>query len=216
MLARLAAIGAGLLLASCASQTKLAEADLGQIHAWLPGRYDNVEQAQDDARQGREPRTTLSLTIVPIDVPLISEHAFYLQESAADDPRRILTQRLLSFEVAKGGRIVQTVWSLAQPGRWRDAQLNPDLFKGMMFQDATRLNGCELEWKKEAARFVAANQPATCQVTSPALGAVRMQMRAELSAAELSMAELAFGAGDQVVQGNAAEPFYRYRKRSNP
>jgi hypothetical protein len=211
---RLAAVAACLWVASCASQTKLAEANLAQIHEWLPGRYDNVDQAQDDARQGREPHAALTLSIVPIDVPLISDHAFYLQESAADDPRRVTTQRMCSFEVGKGGRIVETVWSFAQPGRWRDGHLNPDLFKGMMFQDASRLNGCELEWTKAGARFVATNQTSTCRVNAPGLGAVQMQMRAELSADELSMAELAFGAGNRVVQGNAAEPFYRYRKRA--
>ena len=213
--ARGLALAACVLLASCASEMKLAEADLAQIDAWLPGRYDNLDQAQEDIRLAREPHTALSVTIVPIDVPLTSEHAYYFQESVADDPRRITTQRLLTFEVVKG-HIIETVWSLAQPGRWRDGQENPDLFKGMMEKDATPLGGCLLQWKKDGGRFVAANQLATCRVTSGALGAVRMQMQAELSADQLSLAELAFGDGDKILQGNAAEPFYRYRKRSNP
>lgn len=209
-------LAAGALLAACAGEMKVAQADLAKINEWLPGRYDNVEQAQEDVRQGREPHPALSVTIAPIDVPLVSEHAYYLQESVVDDPRRVTSQRLLTFEVVKGPRIVETVWTFAQPGRWRDGHLNPDLFKSMMIQDATRLGGCELEWKKDAARFVATNDSATCRVTSPAVGSVRMQMRAELSADELSLAELAFGTNNQVVQGNADEPFYRYRKRSNP
>ncbi|MEP7242204.1 MAG: chromophore lyase CpcT/CpeT [Gammaproteobacteria bacterium] len=213
---RLAALAACALVASCASEMKLAEADLAAIDTWLPGRYDNVEQAQDDVRQGREPHPALSVTIAPIDVPLVSEHAFYLQESVVDDPRRVTSQRLLTFEVVKGGRIVETVWTLAQPGRWRDGQLNPDLFKSMMIQDATRLGGCELEWKKDVTRFTATNSAASCRVTSPALGSVSMHMRAELTVGELSLAELAYNANNDVVQGNASEPFYRYKKRSNP
>jgi CpeT/CpcT family (DUF1001) len=209
------ATAAALLLASCASDMKLAKADLAQIDDWYPGRYDNSEQVQADARAGREVHAALSLSVVPIDVPLFSEHAYYVQESAADDPRRITSQRIVTFEVLKGGQIVQSYWSLAQPGRWRDAHQNPDLFKGMMNQDATRLGGCEILWKKEGARFVGSNQLAACRVSSPALGSVHMQIRAELSPDELSVAELAF-AGDKLVQGDAAEPFYRYRKSAGP
>jgi CpeT/CpcT family (DUF1001) len=204
-------IGAGLLLASCVSDMKLAKVELAQIDDWYPGRYDNLQQAQEDARAGREVHTALALSVVPIDVPLFSEHAYYVQESAADDPRRITSQRIVTFEVVKGGQIVQSYWSLAQPGRWRNAHENPDLFKGMMNQDATRLGGCEVQWKKDGARFVGSNQAAACRVSSPALGSVHMQIRAELSPDELSVAELAF-VGDKLVQGNAAEPFYRYRK----
>lgn len=205
------------VLAACGAQMKKAESDLAQIEEWLPGRYDNLEQAEADARAGRDPHTALTLSIVPVDAPLFSRHLYYLQEGVADDARRVTMQRLLSFEVVKDGRILQTVYSLAQPGRWRDGSLNPDLFKGLMIQDTNPLNGCALEWKREGARFVAANQRATCRVTSAAAGGnVRMDMRIELTTDEIATAELAYGANDTLVQGNAAEPFYRFRKRSNP
>lgn len=219
MVERLAAVLAGsLLLASCANQMKLAEAELAQIDAWLPGRYDNVEQAQADAQRGREARPAMALTVVPVRVPTISDHVFYLQESAADDARRVTMQRLLSFDVVKGGHIVQTTWTLAQPERWRDGHQNPSLFKGLMYQDAIPLVGCELRWKKDGeGQFVGANDPSTCRVSVSALGGtVRMDMRAELTADSLALAELAFGADGRRVQGSAAEPFYRYRKRSVP
>ena len=122
----------------------------------------------------------------------------------------------VTFEVVKGGRIVQSYWSLAEPGRWRRASQNPDLFQGHDVRDATKLGGCDLEWKKDGARFTASNQVATCRVSSAALGSVRMDIRAELSADELSLAELAYASGGKLVQGNAAEPFYRYRKRASP
>src|SRR5262245_15559630 len=201
---------AALALSACASEMKRGKADLAQIDEWLPGRYDNTEQAQEDARQGRDVHTPLTLSVVPIDVPLFSEHTYYVQEGAADDPRRVTSQRLVTFEVVKGGRILQSYWSLAEPGRWRAAVENPALFQSMMFRDATRLGGCDIEWKREGAKFVGSNSLATCRVNSPALGSVRMQIRTELSPDALSIAELAYS-GDKLVQGNAAEPFYRYR-----
>jgi hypothetical protein len=153
--------------------------------------------------------------IVPVYLPTIGEHVFYFQESAADDPRRVATQRLLSFEAVKSGQVVETLYALAQPSRWRDGHLNPDLFKGMMDSDATRLAGCELVWKKDGAKFIAAHPAGGCRAAIPALGGgVRLQMRAELATDELSLAELAFAANGQLLQGDAAEPFYRYRKRA--
>jgi CpeT/CpcT family protein DUF1001 len=210
-----AVVWAVLALSACASEMKRGKADLAQIAEWLPGRYDNTEQAQEEARQGRDVHAALTLSVVPIDVPLFSEHTYYVQESAADDPRRVTSQRLVTFEVAKGGRILQSYWSLAEPARWRNAAQNPELFQSMMFRDATRLPGCDVEWKRDGAGFVGSNQLASCRVNTAALGSVRMEIRTELSPDTLSVAELSFS-GEKLVQGNASEPFYRYRKRSNP
>jgi hypothetical protein len=205
------------LLTACASELKKAKADLTEIQSWLPGFYDNLEQSQEDARQGRTPHVALSLSIVPVRLPTFGDHVFYLQESAADDARRITRQRLLSFEPLEEGNVRQTMYSLSQPGRWRDAHLNPDLLKGMMFNDATPLTGCELLWKKEGEKYVAANASGGCRATVPSLGGgVRLELRAELAPDELSLAELAFNARGQLVQGDVTEPFYRYRKRSAP
>ncbi len=216
-IASLFALTACAALASCASQTKKAEADLKQIEAWLPGHYDNADQAQADAKAGRAPHAAQSLSIVVVDMQTFGEHVFYLQESAADDPRRITTQRLLSFEPLQDGTVLETLYTLADPTRWRDGQLNPNLFKSMMASDAAPLAGCEVLWKKDkdATKFVAAHPAGGCRATVPSLGGrVMLQMRAELTADELSIAELAFNSAGQVVQGDAAEPFYRYRKRS--
>jgi len=49
----------------------------------------------------------------------------------------------------------------------------------------------------------------------PALGgSVRLEMKGELTADTLALAELAYDANGQLVQGDATEPFYRYRKRA--
>jgi hypothetical protein len=204
-------------LASCASEMKKAEADLAQIESWLPGRYDNADQVQADAKAGRAPHAAQSLGISMVGTETFGEHAYYLQESAADDPRRITAQRLLSFEALKDGGVLATVYTLSEPSRWRDGDRNPNVFKGMMYTDASPLAGCELLFKKDkdGTKFVAANPAGGCRATLPALGGnVKLQMRAELTAEELSIAELAFNSSGQVVQGDAAEPFYRYRKRS--
>jgi hypothetical protein len=209
-------LGACALVASCASEMKRAEADLDEMEGWLPGRYDNVEQAQQDTKQGRTPHAAQSLSIVAIHIPTFGDHVFYLQESAAEDARRVTTQRLLSFTAVKEG-VLETLYTINQPGRWRDGHLNPDLFKGMMYNDATPLAGCDVLWKKDGMKFVGANPTGGCRATMPALGGgVRLTIRTELTVDELSIAEQAFNASGQLVMGDAAEPFYRYRKRQGP
>jgi len=210
-----ALFGTGLLLASCATEEKRAESEIADIVAWLPGHYDNIEQSQEDARAGRTPHVALAVTIVPIDIPTFGDHVFYLQESVADDPRRVTTQRLLSFYTDAEQHVLEATYTLGEPARWRDAHLNPDVFKGMMYKDATPLTGCELLWKKETARFVAVSPSGQCRATIPSLGGgVKLLRRAELSADEWFTSELAYNSAGVLIQGDATDPFYRFRKRS--
>jgi hypothetical protein len=171
------------VLAGCASQTKRNESELAQLLQWYSGDYRSSEGTH----------TALDLVIVPIYAPRIAEQVFYLQESAVDNPQRILTQRLVSFAVVEDRGIVQSLWTLSEPLRWRDAQLNTDLFKGLMPQDFNGVPGCDLLWRKEAERFVAATDSAIC----------RQKMRVELSVEGLTIAD----------QSEPAEVLYRFRRR---
>lgn len=202
------------LLAACASQTKRSEAELAQIMEWFPGSYDNVEQAQSDAQLQREPHTAVELNIARVYAPWIGERVFYVQESAAGDPRRILSQRLVAFEVVKGRGVVESFWSLAEPLRWRDAHRNVDLFKGMMPQDFAPISGCEIVWTLKEGQLRGRNDPARCHVVARSgEGAVQLELRAELTRDSLALADQSRDAAGRLVQGNSAEPFYRFRKR---
>jgi hypothetical protein len=193
-----------LLLAACGTQArKQAEAELATLAEWLPGRYDNVEQVRGDAT-----RQAVILRVVPFYAAPIGKAAFYVHETAADDPRRVLSQRVIAFDVdPRGKRIVQAMYSLADPGRWRDGHENPDLFTGLIpHQDLRPMAGCDLVWTREAERFVGANDPARCRATSRATGApVPVQMRAELSPGELTLSE---------AEGGAEGTPVRYVKRA--
>jgi hypothetical protein len=205
-----------LALGGCSSQLKKAKSQLLELSDLLPGHYNNAAQAAADAKAGRESHPALTLDIARISLPLLSDYVFYMQETAADDPRRITSQRLLTFQAVKDGTIVESLYTFAQPGRWRDGHLNSGLFTGMMFQDTRPMAGCEIVWKKEGEKFVGANVRETCRVTSGSLGSVRMDMKMELGADELAAAELSYGPGGKLVQGNAAEPFYRYQRGEGP
>src|SRR5688572_25579570 len=89
------------LLPGCSSQLKKAEAELLQLSDLVPGRYNNAAQAEAEAAAGKRARPALSLDIVRLDMPLLSDYVFYSQESAANDARRITGQRLMTFEAVK-------------------------------------------------------------------------------------------------------------------
>jgi hypothetical protein len=200
----------GLALAGCASQAKQAEADLATLAEWLPGRYDNVDHVGGDVT-----RQAVVMRVVPFYAAPIGKAAFYVHETAAEDPRRVLRQRVIAFDVdSRGRRVIQAVYSLTEPGRWRDAHESPDLFTGLIpHQDLRPMAGCELVWTREADRFVGVNEPSRCRATSRATGApVNVQMRAELSPGELALAERSVDSAGRVVEGDATPQ--RYTKRA--
>lgn len=227
-------LGIVTLLTACAeNKQKVAEEDLTRISRWLPGTYDNTLQAKSDAQKGvRPPHDAVEIAIVPLYSVSVGRHAFYIQEMAADDPRRVLSQRVAIFSATDKG-IVESMSTLAEPLRWRDGHRQPDIFMGMTPKDLKPITGCDLIWKREGdsakptkklskeeaekatqkIRFVATNDPKKCEQTSHVvMGLVLTELRAELSMNELAVAELQYDSNGTLVAGNKDEPFYRYRK----
>ena len=208
-------IGAGSVLLACAAarETKRQELGLAQMMRWLPGTYNNIAQHDADVKAGRRPHEALSIAIVPIDSPIMGAHAFYLQEMAADDPRRVMVQQILSFEITDKGKIKESIATLVEPRRWRDANLNPEVLTALVLDDVTPMSGCDLFWTSSADGFVGANEPLRCHSASQTSeAAARTQLRGELKSTELSLSEQSYDADGALVQGRAEDSFYRLRK----
>lgn len=215
VLARWCVVLAALVAAGCASKEPSPDDQLQELLQMLPGHYDNVAQAQADAQHGiMPPHEALALDIVPVDAPMIGDNVFYVQETAAEDPRRVMAQKVMVFAVVKKD-IVQTDFALSEPHRWRNGQLNPDLFKSLMTQDVHSSKGCSLRWKKAQGHFVGANESKTCHGISVAAGGMaQIESRAELGPEEYATAEIAFDKPGHLARGHRDEPFYRFRKQS--
>jgi len=213
------ACGAGSLLAGCAGgggqKAPKPDVDLAQLTRWLPGTYNNYAQHDADVKAGKPPHEALTVVIVPIDSPIMGEHVFYLQEMAADDPRRVMRQQVLSFAVSdkKGEVIRESVATLVEPRRWREGYLNPELFAAMVQEDLTPFSGCYLFCKRTAAGFAGANDPRRCHSSDRLSDAAALnQLRAELTSIELSFSEQSFDENGALVLGRVDEPFYRFHK----
>jgi hypothetical protein len=193
------------------------EAVLQELLQMFPGHYDNTAQVQAEIAHGvQSPHEAVVLDIVPIEAIMVGDNVFYVQESIAGDPNRVLGQKIVVFGVVKKD-IVQTDFALTEPHRWRNGQLSPDLFKGMMVQDVRSIKGCSLRWKRaDEAKLVGANDPKTCHARVSGAGAVSsVQARAELGPVEYSTAEQVYDKSGHLTQGRQDDPFYRFRKISH-
>ena len=227
-------IAALALLAGCAENKQhVYEENLARMAHWLPGTYDNTLQAKQDVQKGVRPaHDAVELAVVPLDSVSIGRNSFYLQEAAADDPRRVFSQQVVMFKVTPKG-IIESIADLVEPLRWRDGQRESGIFMGMTPKDLKPINGCELLWEKEGEsdkaakkpskdeapktfeklRFIGTNDPKKCEQTSRVvMGLVNVELRGELTMNELSLAELQYDSNGQVISGNKDEPFYRFRK----
>jgi hypothetical protein len=206
----------GALLVGCASSKEPnPDVELQELVQMYGGHYENSAQVQAEIAKGVKPHESLALDIVPIDAIMIGHDVFYVQESIAGDPKRVLGQKVVMFGVVKK-KIVQTDFSLAEPYRWRNGQYNPDLFKAIMTTDVRSTKGCSLNWKRaESGDFEGANNPKTCHTRANVGGIAAIESKAELSPVEYSTAEIAYDKPGHVAAGRPDDPYYRFRKVSH-
>lgn len=201
------------VLAGTAGAREKPEEILQELLQMLPGHYDNTAQVQSElAQRAQTPHEAVVLDIVPIEAIMIGDNVFYVQESIAGDPNRVLGQKLVSLGVVKKD-IVETDYVLSEPLRWRNGHANPDIFKGLMIQDVRVTKGCSLLWKREGDKLVGANNPKTCHARAGGAGGIAaIQVRAELGPTEYATAEQVYDKSGKLTQGRQDEPFYRFRK----
>jgi CpeT/CpcT family protein DUF1001 len=156
------------LLGGCTDQEKLREAELTKLLLALPGTYDNTAQADRDAQSGtRPPHERITLIVMRVYVPRLGHHVQYLQEMAANDPLRVMSERMSSFTVDEKRGIVQTLYTFVDPVRWRDGLQTPEMFTGVLQDDVHSF--CELLWKKDGEQqFAGGPDPAHCHPVPPA------------------------------------------------
>lgn len=206
---------AALLFAECAAAKEpKAEVEILELVQMFPGHWDNSAQVQEETARGVRPHEALVLDIVPIEAIMLGDNVFYVQESVAGDPNRVLGQKVVMFGVVKG-KIVQTDFALNEPNRWRNGQNNPDLFKGIMTQDVRSIKGCSLRWKRaESGNFEGANEAKTCHNRVVGVGVAAIQLKAELGPTEYATSEQAVDKSGHPAVAPQGDPFYRFRRLS--
>lgn len=159
-----ALVAAAVLVGACAAEKKEKhdQADMLGLLTLLRGHYDNSAQAELDTRNNVRPaHVAVSLLIVRVYTPRLGKNVYYAAETAADDPRRVFSQKMYSFEVNDKRGIVETLYEFVEPLRWREGAQNPDMFTGLVIDDV-QAEGCQLLWKKTATGYSGAHDQKVC------------------------------------------------------
>jgi hypothetical protein len=204
-----------------AAQPRREDAMLENLKALLGGSYDNLAQSRASSEH-----PALKLMVVPVEAPGVGDHVFYVQEIAADDARRVLSQRLYILNVVpKLEQSIMTQLDFKEPSRWRDGQLRRDLFRQLLMEDLRVLAGCELLWSRKpqdkagASKVINAFTATTgseCRATSRDTGeTLKVELRLELDAEGLSVSEQQRDAVGVLVSGDLRDPYFRFTRRAD-
>ena len=189
-----ALLAAALALGGCASQGELRKRELAVLAVQLPGNYANPRQA---------------LTILRLTAPLVGDQVFYVRETAADDVRRVIGERIWSLTATADARIVGVVYQLDEPARWRAGADNPELFRSLLLRDLRLLSGCELVWQQTPRGFSGASAAGRCR--RGAEGSVgRLEQSWLLEGDQLAFSEQPGAAPDAA---GAADSYYRFQRQ---
>ena len=224
------AVCASLAFAGCAQQdTKPADEALAALQARLPGRYDNIAQVRSETASG-QPGAALDLQIIPADAALVGKTVYYVRESAAGDPRRVLSQYIwvfgrgqeLSGKQSGGqgkqdrlapGYLEQHIYRLKEPQRWLAADAQPELLQSLLPDDLQRLTGCELLWTRKGADFTAERRSSSCSPSARTEGQL-IEQRIELHENRLALLEQQIAPeGLLDAPAGPSDPWYRFVRR---
>jgi hypothetical protein len=202
---RLVVALAALALAACTSQQELRKQELAVLGAQLPGSYDNLQQVQADAAAGRSgAHAAQALLVLKLRAPLVGDDVFYVRETAAQDTRRVTSERIWSLSLSTDRKIVATVARFEEPDRWRIGADNPDLFRSLLLRDLRTIEGCELLWQKTALGYSGDTVGNACRRGGAAGAALQIQ-HWRLAGDQLELSEAAGDDSYRFMRRSAAE-----------
>jgi len=203
-----------LLAAGCTNNVKLRDEELARIDEWLPGVYDNRPQVDSDlAKNATEIHTPIELVMLPVSAQIIGEHVYYMESRDSMNPRRIIDQRIYSFETSADKKaIVQTLYRFKEPDRWAGGKRRADIFRSMVPDDLSSASSCVIKWEFDGLRFNGISSPASCRAPAEAGISTFLELRFELEPHELRMSERSLDAAGNVLVGRRDDPLFIFRK----
>ncbi|HKE43715.1 MAG TPA: chromophore lyase CpcT/CpeT [Steroidobacteraceae bacterium] len=208
-------ISASVLAGGCTTNASLREADLGRIAEWLPGSYDNRAQVDADlAKNVMDVHAPIALDIVSVSAVIMGKDVYYVQQTDAMNPRRMISQQLYSFEATSDNKsIAQTIYNFKEPERWASGHDRPDIFKSVVPDDLSSTSGCELKWDFVDGHFTGHSSAASCR--GAGAGGKRTEVKIELTATEIKLSEQSFDSAGNVTSGRKDDPVFEFRKGSH-
>jgi hypothetical protein len=190
------------------SKKKKEEADFVELLKTLPGDYDNLTQTEDE--NGKQ-HAAVVLSIKPLQVATIGRLVMLVRETAANNPRRLLAQRIWVLE-HKDHLMVQRVYTFKEPQRWVNAADDPLVMQSLLPDDLTQLAGCELLWTRTDTGFTGTTRPHACR-PAPSSEGLLVEISADLHGDDLIMNEQQAGTGGRLPGEVDPEMAYHFQRR---
>jgi hypothetical protein len=191
------------------SKQKKEEAEFVGLLKALPGDYDNLTQTEDES--GKQ-HAAVVLSIKPLQVATVGRLVMLVRETAADDRRRLLAQRIWILEHTKDHLFVQRVYLFKEPQRWVNAGDDLLLMQSLLPDDLAPLAGCELLWTKTDTGFIASTRPHACRPAPSSEGQL-IEISAELRGDDLIMNEQQAGVGGRLPAAVDPAMAYHFQRR---
>lgn len=213
----LALIALVLLASGCTTNTTLRDDELARIDEWLPGTYDNRPQVDDDIKKNvADIHAPIDLVILPVSLPIVGEHVFYVESRDSMNPRRVIDQRLYSFESSADKKaIAHTQYRFKEPERWAGTKRHADVYRSIVPGDLNSNSGCQVKWEFDGERFTGVSSAASCRSPAEAGVGSFLELRFELVPNELRMSERSIDATGRVLLGRPNDPLFVFRKTAH-
>lgn len=157
------------------AETDLEKSFVEFLRTW-EGSYDNLNQVQkQDAQEIPEKdrnRATL-LFIKKVELPAFGPHAYYGEWQDANDPGKVIRQRIYGFEIDKDDQTLRLnlhIWpiqSAAFIARTTGAYMVPSKLEGVTLADMAGLKGCDVYFRKTDSGFAGTMKKGQCAFPAP-------------------------------------------------
>ncbi len=203
-------------LAAAAEAASDLDRQLALLLAWFPGEWDNHEQHWQQAAVDKrdKPIERIHHVFVPVSVPAVGEHVFFVRQTLDDDPDKVFLQRLYAFSKnPPRGAIQMTIHSFKDEAKYADAWRVPAILEGLSKNALETRPGCEVYWTLQVDHFAGSMDSGACRFLSPSLGKeIVGNDTSRLSFDELWISDSAKDAMGRPASGNPDGVPHRSRK----
>ncbi len=213
----IATLVALLLTASAAAQaeTLAADAQFARFLEWFPGEYDNNEQVWQNAiDQPANPHERIHHIFLPVDIPALGEHVYFVQQTLDDDPSKIYRIRAYSLsQDAERKAVALTIWTFKDEAAARDAHLAPERLRELGKDDFSSIPGCAVYWTWSGQHFDGAMVRDACRFESKRSGKmITINDDLRLSDDAIWIRDVAMDEDGGIVFGDPDRPHHKNRK----
>ncbi len=132
---------------------------LAHFMSWFVGEYSNHEQVwqqKQDAEKTAtgipaDPFLNMHHLFAPVTINALGPNLVFVRQRRADEPNKILRQRLYRFSQSGAQSIKLEIFSFVDEDKYRDLHLKPELQNALTNKAITATPGCDVLWRYDVA-----------------------------------------------------------------